>query len=185
MARLQERYRSEVISALQEELGLKNPMQVPRIERVVVSMGVKNAHLERKKLEAAFDQLTTITGQKPKITRATKSIAAFRLREGQEVGCCVTLRRTRMFEFIDRLVSIALPRVRDFRGLNPKAFDGAGNFSMGLTEQLVFPEINPDKVHDVQGMNIAVVTNATTNADGLALLKAVGFPFQKPGEKNN
>lgn len=184
MARLQESYHTEIVPALQKELGLKNPMQVPRIERVVVSMGVKNAHLERKRLDEAFEELTTITGQKPKITRATRSVAAFRLREGSEIGCCVTLRRARMYEFLDRLISIALPRVRDFRGLNPKAFDGHGNFSMGLTEQLVFPEINPDKVHNVQGMNIAVVTNAVSNADGLALLKALGFPFQKADDTN-
>lgn len=182
MARLQEKYRSEIIPSLQKELGLKNPMQVPRVERVVVSMGVKNAHLERKRLEEAVGHLTTITGQKPKITRAKKSIAAFRLREGQEIGCCVTLRRARMYEFIDRLVSIALPRVRDFRGLNPKAFDGSGNFSMGLTEPLVFPEINPDKVKEMQGMNIAVVTNAGSDEEGRTLLKAIGFPFQKEGE---
>lgn len=183
MARLQDKYRDETVPALQQELGLKNPMQVPRIERVVVSMGVNNAHLDRKKLEEAFGHLQTITGQKPKITRAKRSVAAFRLREGSEIGCCVTLRRARMYEFIDRLVSIALPRVRDFRGLNPKAFDGHGNFSMGLTEQLVFPEINADKAHNVQGMNIAVVTSAVSDADGVALLKAVGFPFQKADAK--
>jgi large subunit ribosomal protein L5 len=179
MARLQEKYRTEVIPALQQELGMKNPMQVPRVDRVVVSMGVKNAHLDRKKLEEAAGHLATITGQKPKITRAKKSIAAFRLREGQEIGCCVTLRRSRMYEFIDRLVSIALPRVRDFRGLNPKAFDGSGNFSMGLTEPLVFPEINADKVREMQGMNIAVVTTSGTDEEGLSLLKAIGFPFKK------
>ena len=179
MARLQDRYKSEIIPALTEEFGLKNALAVPRVERVVVSMGINNAHQERKKLEQAAEQLGTITGQKAKITRAKRSIANFKLREGMEIGCCVTLRRARMYEFIDRLVSIALPRVRDFRGLNPKAFDGHGNFSMGLTEQLVFPEVDPDKAQYVQGMNIAVVTTAKTNDEGRALLKALGFPFQK------
>lgn len=179
MSRLQKRFKDEIIPQLQGELEIKNALAIPRVQRVVVSMGVNNAHLERKKLEEASGHLETITGQKSKITRARNSISAFRLREGMEIGCCVTLRRARMYEFIDRLVSIALPRVRDFRGLNPKAFDGRGNFSMGLTEQLVFPEIDPDKAHNIQGMNIAVVTNADDNATGLALLKALGFPFQK------
>ena len=179
MPRLQEKYNKEVIPALKETLGLRNALAVPRFDRVVVSMGVNNAFADRKKLEEAVGHLGTITGQKPKITRAKRSIANFRLREGMEIGCCVTLRGARMFEFIDRLVAIALPRVRDFRGLNPKAFDGRGNFSMGLTEQLVFPEVNPDKAHNIQGMNIAVVTTADTNSDGLELLKAIGFPFKK------
>lgn len=184
MPRLQDKYHNEIVPALQKELGLKNSLAVPRIERIVVSMGVNNAHQDRKKLEAASIQLGTITGQKAKITRAKKSIANFKLREGNEIGCCATLRRARMYEFLDRLISIALPRVRDFRGVNPKAFDGRGNFSMGLTEQLVFPEINPDKVTVTQGMNIAVVTTARTNDEGRALLKAFGFPFQKPEAKN-
>jgi large subunit ribosomal protein L5 len=179
MARLQERYQSEIVTQLKEELGLKNPLAAPRVSRVVVNMGVNNAIQDRKKLEQAVGHLGTITGQKPKITKAKRSIANFKLREGMEIGCCVTMRRARMYEFIDRLVSIALPRVRDFRGLNPKAFDGAGNFSMGLTELLMFPEINADKVHHNQGMNIAVVTTATSDASGLALLKALGFPFKK------
>lgn len=180
MARVQDRYQSEIIPALAKELGLKNPLAVPRLDRVVVSMGVSSANTDRKRLEQCAEQLGTITGQKAKITRARRSIANFKLREGMDVGCCVTLRRARMYEFIDRLISIALPRVRDFRGLNAKAFDGHGNFSMGLTEQLVFPEINPDKATFVQGMNITVVTSATNNDDGRALLKAIGFPFQKP-----
>lgn len=179
MARLREKYTTEIIPALKESLGVKNALAVPRLQRVVVSMGIGNAHADRKKLEEAVANLGTITGQKPKITRARHSIANFRLREGMEIGCCVTLRGTQMFEFIDRLVSIALPRVRDFRGLDPKSFDGHGNFSMGLTEQLVFPEVNPDKAQNIQGMNIAIVTTANTNAEGLALLKAMGFPFQK------
>jgi large subunit ribosomal protein L5 len=179
MARLQERFTSEIGVALQSSLGLRNRLAVPRLDRVVVSMGVNSAQLDRKRLEEAVQHLGTITGQKPKITRARRSIAAFRLREGMEIGCCVTLRRKMMYEFVDRLVTIALPRVRDFRGLNPKAFDGHGNFSMGLTEQLVFPEIDPDKVHNTQGMNIAVVTTAASDEQGLILLKALGFPFKK------
>lgn len=180
MARVQERYQTEIIPALAKELGLKNPLAVPRLDRVVVSMGISSANTDRKRLEQCAEQLGTITGQKAKLTRARRSIANFKLREGMEIGCCVTLRRARMYEFIDRLISIALPRVRDFRGLNAKAFDGRGNFSMGLTEQLVFPEINPDKATFVQGMNITVVTSANTNDEGRALLKAIGFPFQKP-----
>lgn len=184
MARVQERYQTELIPALTKELGLKNPLAVPRVQRVVVSMGISSSHSDRKRLEQSAEQLGTITGQKAKLTRARRSIANFKLREGMEIGCCVTLRRARMYEFIDRLISIALPRVRDFRGLNAKAFDGRGNFSMGLTEQLVFPEINVDKATFVQGMNITVVTSAKTNDEGRALLKALGFPFQKPEATN-
>lgn len=179
MARLHDKYKNELIAKLKQELGLANSLAVPRIERVVVSMGVNNAHQDRKKLDEACSHLATITGQQAKITRAKRSIAGFRLREGMEIGCCVTLRRQRMYEFLDRLISIALPRVRDFRGLNPKAFDGRGNFSMGLTEQLVFPEIDADKAHNIQGMNITIVTTADSNESGLALLKAFGLPFQK------
>lgn len=179
MARLRDRFQKEIIPALAKELGLKNPLAVPRPDRIVVSMGISNAHSDRKRLETSAAQLGTITGQKVKITRARRSIANFKLREGMEIGCCVTLRRARMYEFMDRLISIALPRVRDFRGLNNKAFDGKGNFSMGLTEQLVFPEIDADKAQFVQGMNITVVTTASTNDEGRALLKALGFPFQK------
>ncbi|MBI1312600.1 50S ribosomal protein L5 [bacterium] len=179
MARLHEKYKTKLIAALQQELGCKNALAVPRLERIVVSMGVKNSHQDRKKLDEAIGHLATITGQQPKITRAKHSIAGFRLREGNEIGCCVTLRRHRMYEFLDRLISIALPRVRDFRGLNPKAFDGNGNFSMGLTEQLVFPEVDPDKAHNIQGMNITIVTTADSNESGLALLKAFGLPFKK------
>jgi large subunit ribosomal protein L5 len=184
MARVHERYQTEIVPALAMELGLKNQLAVPRIERVVVSMGISNSHGDRKRLEQSAEQLGTITGQKAKLTRARKSIANFKLREGMEIGCCVTLRRARMYEFLDRLISVALPRVRDFRGLNDKAFDGRGNFSMGLTEQLVFPEINADTATFVQGMNITVVTNATNNDHGRALLRAIGFPFQKPDATN-
>jgi large subunit ribosomal protein L5 len=179
MARLHDKFKNEIIDKLKEELGLGNALAVPRIERVVVSMGINNAHQDRKRLDEAVKHLATITGQQPKITRAKRSIAGFRLREGMEIGCCVTLRRQRMYEFLDRLIAIALPRVRDFRGLNPKAFDGRGNFSMGLTEQLVFPEIDADKAHNIQGMNITIVTTADSNDSGLALLKAFGLPFQK------
>jgi len=184
MARVRDKYQTEIIPALAKELGLKNQLAVPRVERVVVSMGISNSHGDRKRLEQSAQQLGIITGQKPKVTRARQSIANFKLREGMEIGCCVTLRRGRMYEFLDRLISIALPRVRDFRGLNDKAFDGRGNFSMGLTEQLVFPEINADKATFVQGMNITVVTSATNNDDGRALLRAIGFPFQKPDATN-
>ena len=178
MARLLDRYRDEVISKLQKELGRKNVHSVPRLEKIVVSMGVGRAIQDRKLLEEAMDHLTQLTGQKPQITRSKQAISAFRLRKEMEVGCRVTLRRRRMYEFLDRLISLALPRVRDFRGLNPDSFDGHGNYSLGLTEQLVFPEVNPDKVQHVQGMNITVVTSANNNQDGHLLLKELGLPFR-------
>ncbi len=178
MARLQERYRSEMIGALQEKLQRKNVLAVPRLEKIVVSMGVGEATQDRKRLDEAVGHLAQLTGQKPQITRAKHSVSGFRLREGVEIGCRVTLRGLRMYEFLDRLISLALPRVRDFRGLNPKAFDGRGNYSLGLTEQLVFPEINADKMHNVQGMNITLVTSAATNEDGHALLSELGMPFR-------
>lgn len=178
-SRLQERFRQQIIPSLQKKLGDKNAMATPRLQRVVISMGVKNAASDRKKLDEATTNLGAITGQKPVISKAKKSIAGFRLREGMEVGCFVTLRGRRAYEFIDRLVSIALPRVRDFRGLNPKAFDGRGNYSFGLSEQTVFPEIDADKVANIQGMNIALVTTAGSNERGLALLRELGFPFKK------
>lgn len=179
MARLLDRYRSEMIANLQKTLGRKNVLAVPKVEKVVVSMGVGRAIQDRKILEEAVEHLTQITGQKPQITRSKHAISGFRLRQGMEVGCRVTIRGQRMYEFLDRLISIALPRVRDFRGLNPTAFDGHGNYSFGLTEQLVFPEINADKLKNIQGMNITMVTSAETNADGLALLKELGLPFRK------
>jgi large subunit ribosomal protein L5 len=176
--RLKTRFREEVVSRLQSELGLDNPMQVPRLDRVVLNMGVGDALKDGRMLEAAVDDLTTITGQKPVITKARKSIAGFKLREGMAIGAKVTLRGDRMWEFIDRLVAIAIPRIRDFRGLNPSAFDGRGNFTLGLTEQLIFPEIDYDKVVKVRGMDITVVTTAKNDEEGRALLVALGFPFE-------
>jgi large subunit ribosomal protein L5 len=176
--RLKTRFRAEGVPRLQRELGLDNPMQVPRLDRVVLNMGVGDALKDGRMLEAAVDDLTTITGQKPVITKARKSIAGFKLREGMAIGAKVTLRGDRMWEFIDRLVAIAIPRIRDFRGLNPSAFDGRGNFTLGLTEQLIFPEIDYDKVVKVRGMDITVVTTAKNDEEGRALLVALGFPFE-------
>jgi large subunit ribosomal protein L5 len=161
-----------------QELGLSNPMQVPRLEKVTVNMGVGDALKDGRMLEAAVDDLAVITGQKAVITKARKSIAGFKLREGMSIGAKVTLRGDRMWEFLDRLVSIAIPRIRDFRGLNPNAFDGRGNFTLGLTEQLIFPEIDYDKVVQVRGMDITVGTTARNDEEGRALLVALGFPFE-------
>lgn len=176
--RLKVRFAKEVRSRLQQELGYANPMQVPRLEKVVVNMGVGDALKDGRMLEAAVDDLTIITGQKPIITKARKSIAGFKLREGSPIGTKVTLRGDRMWEFIDRLVSIAIPRIRDFRGLNPNAFDGHGDYTLGLTEQLIFTEIDYDKVVKIRGMDITVVTTARNDDDGRALLVALGFPFE-------
>jgi large subunit ribosomal protein L5 len=175
--RLKQRYRDEVISRLQGELGYANVMQVPTIEKIVVNMGVGDAIKDGRMLEAAVGDLETITGQKPIVTKARKSIAGFKLREGMAIGAKVTLRGDRMWEFLDRLLAIALPRIRDFRGLPPKAFDGKGNYTIGVTEQLIFPEIDYDKVPRVRGMDITVVTTATTDEEGRALLLALGFPI--------
>src|SRR5436309_4209475 len=175
--RLQEWYRSEVLPGLQRELGLPNPMGVPRLEKIVVNMGVGDAVRDAKLLDAAVADLAQITGQKPAITRARKSIAAFKLREGMAIGAKVTLRGARMWEFLDRLLSTALPRIRDFRGLNPEAFDGHGNYSIGVTEQLIFPEIEYDKVVKTRGMDITVVTTARTDDEARELLRSLGFPF--------
>jgi large subunit ribosomal protein L5 len=175
--RLKQRYRAEVISRLQGELGYANVMQVPTIEKIVVNMGVGDAIKDGRMLEAAVGDLETITGQKPIVTKARKSIAGFKLREGMAIGAKVTLRGDRMWEFLDRLLSIALPRIRDFRGLPPKAFDGKGNYTIGVTEQLIFPEIDYDKVPRVRGMDITVVTTAKTDDEGRALLLALGFPI--------
>jgi large subunit ribosomal protein L5 len=177
-ARLKARYREDVVPRLQRELDLSNPMQVPRMEKVTINMGVGEALKDGRMLETAVEDLQTITGQKAVITKARKSIAGFKLREGSAIGAKVTLRGDRMWEFIDRLVTIAIPRIRDFRGLNPKAFDGHGNFTLGLTEQLIFPEIDYDKVAKVRGMDITVVTTATDDDAGRALLIALGFPFE-------
>ena len=175
--RLRARYREELVSALREELGLANTMQVPRLEKVVVNMGVGEAVKDGRLLDAALEDLATITGQKAVVTKARKSIAGFKLREGMAIGAKVTLRGAYMWEFVDRLVSLALPRIRDFRGLSPAAFDGHGNYTLGVTEQLIFPEIDYDKVVKVTGMDITIVTTATTDDEGRALLAALGFPF--------
>jgi large subunit ribosomal protein L5 len=176
--RLKTRYREELLPALQQELGFTNPMRVPRLEKIVVNMGVGEAARDAKALDGALEDLTTITGQRPAVTRARKSIANFKLREGMAIGAKVTLRGDRMWEFLDRLLATALPRIRDFRGLNARSFDGSGNYTMGLTEQLVFPEIDYDKVDATRGMDITVVTTAQTDDEGRALLRALGFPFQ-------
>ncbi len=176
--RLKTRYREELLPALQQELGFTNPMRVPRLEKIVVNMGVGEAAREAKALDGALEDLTTITGQRPAVTRARKSIANFKLREGMAIGAKVTLRGDRMWEFLDRLLATALPRIRDFRGLNARSFDGSGNYTLGLTEQLVFPEVDYDKVDAVRGMDITVVTTAQTDDEGRALLRVLGFPFQ-------
>lgn len=177
--RLQEKYRNETAPALKEKFGYANPFSLPRLEKIVVNMGVGSATLEKKHLESAVEAMTQITGQKPVVTNARKAVAGFRLREGMAIGCKVTLRRARMFEFLDRLVSVALPRVRDFRGVSPTAFDGHGNYSLGLTEQLVFPELNPDKFPRVQGMNITVVTTSESDDEARELLRLLGMPFRQ------
>jgi large subunit ribosomal protein L5 len=174
---MKSRYREELVPALRDQLGLTNVMQVPRLDKIVVNMGVGDALKDGRMLDAAVEDLTTITGQKPVITRARKSIAGFKLREGNAIGVKVTLRGDRMWEFFDRLVSIAIPRIRDFRGLDPRSFDGRGNYTFGLTEQLIFPEIDYDKVLKVRGMDITIVTTARTDDDGRALLLALGFPL--------
>ena len=175
--RLKVQYRQELLPRLQEELGLSNPMEVPRLEKVVVNMGVGDAIREAKMLDAAIEDLATISGQRAAIRRARKSIAGFKLRAGMAIGAMVTLRGDRMWEFVDRLISTALPRIRDFRGLNPDSFDGHGNYTIGVTEQLIFPEIDYDKVVKVRGMDITIVTTAKDDDHGRALLRALGFPF--------
>jgi len=177
--RLKERYRTEIVPALIEERGYENVHQVPRLEKVVVNMGVGAAVQDPKALDAAMEDLATITGQKPAITRAKKSIAGFKVRQGMPIGAKVTLRGDRMWEFADRLLSTALPRIRDFRGVSTKAFDGRGNYSLGVTEQLIFPEIDYDKVDRVRGMDITFVTSADNDEDARALLTALGFPFKR------
>jgi large subunit ribosomal protein L5 len=175
--RLQEHYNTVVRPALMAEFGYKNPMQVPRLEKIVVNMGVGEAVQDSKKLTSAVNELAAITGQKPLVTKARKSIAGFKLREGMSIGCKVTLRGDRMYEFLDRLITIALPRVRDFRGVPGNSFDGRGNYSLGLKEQIVFPEIDYDKIDQVRGMDIAIVTTAKTDAEAKALLKGFDMPF--------
>jgi large subunit ribosomal protein L5 len=171
-------YETKIKQAIQSDLGYKNVMQVPKLEKVVINMCVSEATQDSKKIQAAYDDLMLIAGQKPVITKAKNSIASFKLREGMNIGVKVTLRKDRMYEFIDRLVNIALPRIRDFRGLSKKSFDGNGNYSLGIKEQLVFPEINYDKVDKVRGMDITICSTARNDADALALLKALNFPIQ-------
>lgn len=178
MARLKEYYTKKVVPALVREFHYKNPLEVPRIVKIVVNMGLGEAIQNVKILDSAVEELTRITGQKPIITKARKSIATFKLRQGMSIGCCVTLRSERMYEFFDRLVSVAIPRVRDFRGVSPKSFDGRGNFSLGLKEQIIFPEIEYDKVDKIRGMNIAIVTTAKTDDEARQLLKLMGMPFK-------
>jgi len=176
-ARLHEQYETTIRLALMQEFGYENPMQVPRLEKIVVNMGVGDAVQDSKKAEAAAADLTAITGQHPVITKAKRSIATFKLRQGMSIGCKVTLRRERMYEFLDRLITVALPRVRDFRGIPGKSFDGRGNFALGLKEQLVFPEIDYDRVDATRGMDVVIVTTATTDTEAKALLKAFDMPF--------
>ena len=176
--RLQERYEAEVRPALMQEFGYQNPMQVPRLDKIVINMGVGEAVQDAKKIDAAVGDLSAITGQRPVVIKARQSIATFKLRQGMPIGVKVTLRRQRMYEFLDRLVTVALPRVRDFRGVSGRRFDGRGNYALGLREQLVFPEIDYDKVDTVRGMDIVIVTTAKTDAEARALLKGFDMPFQ-------
>ncbi|MEA2198007.1 MAG: large subunit ribosomal protein [Solirubrobacteraceae bacterium] len=180
-ARLKTRYLEEIRPALMERFGYQTPMQAPKIVKVTVNMGVGEAKTDSKMLEAALEQLATITGQKPNVRRARKSIAQFKLREGNAVGVAVTLRNERSYEFLDRLMSIAIPRIRDFRGLNPRSFDGRGNYSIGIREQIIFPEVDYDEVDQVRGMDITITTNDVTDLESFALLEALGMPFSKQG----
>src|ERR687890_500803 len=177
--RLRKDYDERIVKAMTERFGYKNRMEVPRLDKIVINMGVGEATQDKKRVETAAAEMQAISGQKPVITKAKKSIAQFKLREGMPIGCKVTLRRERMYEFLDRLVTIALPRVRDFRGLNPKSFDGRGNYAMGIKEHIVFPEINYDKVDQVWGMDIIVCTTAKTDEEARALLKLMNFPFRQ------
>lgn len=182
MPRLKKKYDDEIRAALQESLGLSNVMQVPRVEKIVINMGVGAAVSQPSLLEGAVKDLAVISGQKAVITRAKKSIAGFKLREENAIGAKVTLRGARMWEFLDRLISLAIPRIRDFRGLNPRSFDGRGNYTFGVTEQLIFPEVDYDSIDTIRGMDITIVTTANTNAEGKALLDAFGFPFKREGQ---
>jgi large subunit ribosomal protein L5 len=179
MARLKEKYRKEIAPALAKEFGIKNPMAIPQIEKIVLNMGVGEAIANSKALDAAADELRNISGQKPVITKAKKSIASFKLREGMPIGTMVTLRGERMYEFLDRFITVALPRVRDFRGVSAKAFDGRGNYTLGIREQMIFPEIDFNKIDKVRGMNISIVTSAGSDDRAFALLKAFGMPFRQ------
>lgn len=179
MARLRDKYKKEIAPALAKEFDIKNPMAIPKIEKVVVNMGLGEASANAKLLDVAADELKAVTGQKPVITKAKKSIAAFKLRQGMAIGTMVTLRGERMYEFLDRLISVALPRVRDFRGISAKAFDGRGNYTLGIREQLIFPEIDFNKVDKTRGMNISIVTTAQNDDQARSLLKALGMPFRQ------
>jgi large subunit ribosomal protein L5 len=181
MARLKDRYFEEIRPALIERFGYSTPMQAPRLEKITLNMGVGEAKQDSKMLDAAQQELATIAGQKPNVRRARKSVAAFKLREGMPVGLTVTLRDVRAYEFLDRLVSIAIPRIRDFRGLNPRSFDGRGNYSMGVREQVIFPEIDYDSVDQVRGLDVTLTTSAETDAEAFALLDALGMPFARDG----
>lgn len=184
LTKMQQLYVDTVRAQMVEQFGYKNLMQVPRIDKIVLNMGVGEATQDKKKVDKAAEEMALIAGQKPVITKAKKSVATFKLREGMPIGCKVTLRRERMYEFLDRLITVALPRVRDFRGLNPKSFDGRGNYAMGLKEQIIFPEINYDRIDSVRGMDVIVTTTAKTDDEARALLAAFGFPFiQPPVEK--
>ena len=178
-ARLRDRYKTTVVPALTKEFGYKNPMAVPKIEKVSLNIGLGEATSNSKLMDGAVNELGAISGQRPVITKAKKSIAAFKLREGMPIGCMVTLRGDRMYEFLDRLMNVALPRVRDFRGVSPKSFDGRGNYTLGIKDQLIFPEIDYNKVEKVKGMNICITTTAKTDAEGLALLRHMGMPFRQ------
>ena len=179
MTDLKKKYAEEIRSALKEELGLKNVMEVPRITKIVLNMGVGEAIGDRKQLDAAVEDMEAIAGQKAVVNNARKSIAGFKIREGFPIGCKVTLRRERMYEFLDRLINIAIPRQRDFRGISPRSFDGRGNFAMGMTEQIVFPEIDYDKIDKIRGLDIGIVTTATTDDQARVLLRAFNFPFRE------
>ena len=179
MSRLKETYQNEIVDALKNKFGYTNDMQVPKVDKIVINMAIGEAKENAKVLDSAMSDLEIITGQKPVVTKAKKSIANFKLREGQPIGCKVTLRGERMYEFLDRLINLALPRVRDFRGINPNAFDGRGNYSMGIKEQLIFPEIDYDKVDKVRGMDICFVTTAKTDEEARELLTLMGAPFEK------
>jgi large subunit ribosomal protein L5 len=179
MARLQQYYKETVVPQLKQQLGIDNPMEIPRITKITLNMGVGEAVNDKKIIQKAVDDMTLIAGQKATITLSRKSVASFKIRDGYPIGCKVTLRRERMYEFLDRLISIAIPRIRDFRGLNGKAFDGRGNYNMGVQEQIVFPEVDYDSVDSVRGMDISITTTAMTDEQGRALLDAFNFPFRK------
>jgi large subunit ribosomal protein L5 len=178
-ARLTDKYKKDVVPALMKDFGYKNPMQVPKLEKIVVNMGLGEAINNNKLIEQAEEQMMALSGQKPVITKARKSIANFKLRQGQSIGCMVTLRKDRMYEFFDRLVNIALPRVRDFKGVSSKSFDGKGNYTLGIREQIIFPEINYDKIEKIKGLNVTIVTTARSDEEGRALLRHMGMPFRQ------